>query len=382
MAIFLLIFLVLLLIYSFLIDFYRRGWKGVPIHKIEPSNDIKVSVIIAVRNEEDNIPGLLKCLNEQDYPKDKYEVIIADDSSTDNTFMVVSNIYFDYLSKIALKLEGSGSKKEALQACITVASGEMIIATDADCRMGSSWISAYVSFYKKTGAQCIAAPVKMDWDNSLLQIFQTLDFLAMQAITGASVSRRFHTMCNGANFAYTKQAFIEVNGFEGIDRIPSGDDMLLMHKISVAYPGKVMYMKNPESVVFTKAESSWKSFFHQRIRWASKAVHYKDRKIFYALVLTYLVNVCYLILGIASFFDVRWLSFFLLLLIAKILIEFPFINAAAIFFNQQQLMKFFPFLQPLHILYVIIAGWFGRFGSYVWKSRTIKNSGSGNLVKQ
>ena len=141
-------------------------------------------------------------------------------------------------------------------------------------------------------------------------------------------------------------------------------------------------MKNSEAIVTTHPEPSWKKFIQQRIRWASKAVHYKDKRIIYVLALTYLLNVCYLVLAIAAILKIYWLSFLLLLLLAKVLIEFPFVNAAAIFFRQQKLMKYFPFLEPLHILYVIVSGWLGRFGSYEWKSRVIKNRGRGNLVKQ
>lgn len=43
-------------------------------------------------------------------------------------------------------------------------------------------------------------------------------------------------MCNGANLAYERKAFNEVNGFAGVDHIASGDDMLLMHKIGKQYP--------------------------------------------------------------------------------------------------------------------------------------------------
>lgn len=380
MAIFLLIFLVLLLLYSLLIDFYRRSWNSIKQQVVEDVESVKLSVIVPVRNEEHNIEGVLSVLLSQQYPKEFYEVIIIDDHSTDSTYQKLST-YAERVKVIQLPAEIS-SKKKAIEYGIRAATGDLIVTTDADCRMGVYWLKCFASFYKATGAQFIAAPVKMEGKNSVLNVFQSLDFLAMQAITGASVSKQFHAMCNGANIAYTRKAFAEVNGFEGIDQIPSGDDMLLMHKISAAFPGKAVYMKNRDSIVTTSPETTWKKFIHQRIRWASKAVHYKDKKIFYVLLLTYVVNVCYLALGIAAFFDLRWLAMFGLLLFAKILIEFPFINAAALFFGQQKLMKFFPVLQPLHIVYVIVAGWLGRFGSYRWKDRTIKNKETGNLVKQ
>ena len=376
MTIFLLIFLILLVIYSFLIDYYRRAWKQIPIHEIQHATEVRISVIIAVRNEEGNIGELLEAIQNQSYPKDKFEVICVDDHSTDNTpaFLNASKNKYENLVIMALP-EGICSKKRAIETGIGVAKGELIITTDADCRMGALWISSYASFYKATGASFIAAPVCMDARNTLTGIFQSLDFMAMQAITGASVYKHFHTMCNGANLAYSKQAFVEVDGFAGIDEIPSGDDMLLMYKIFSIHSEKVLYMKNSEAIVTTTPESSWKSFLQQRIRWASKAVHYKDKKLIYVLALTYLVNVFFLVLAIAAIIQISWFWFLLLFIIAKILIEFPFVNSAALFFGQQRLMKYFPLLQPLHIVYVIVSGLLGRFGSYEWKTRTIKNKG-------
>ena len=179
-------------------------------------------------------------------------------------------------------------------------------------------------------------------------------------------------MCNGANLAYTKQVFDEVGGFDGIDKIPSGDDMLLMYKIYRKYPRSVAYLKNKNAIVITQPVLKWKDFFNQRIRWASKATHYDDKKIFWILLLVYIINFCFLFLGIASFWKATWFFFFLLLLIGKVLIEFPFVNAIAIFYAETKWMKYFPLMQPFHILYTVITGWLGKFGSYEWKGRRIK----------
>lgn len=382
MAIFLLIFLLLLVAYSILIDYYRRRWNGIRLVKTGDSQDVKVSVVVAVRNEEKNIEKLVSLLSAQRYPRDLYEIIIVDDHSSDGTYDRLKSLSATHSLTLIQLPEGITSKKKAIERGLHAANCELIITTDADCEMGEHWLSSFASFYRKTGAQFIAAPVKMESGSRIQGIFQTLDFLAMQGITGASVSSRFHTMCNGANLGYTKKAFLEVNGFEGIDDIPSGDDMLLMHKIYLTHPDLVLFMKNPEAIVTTYPEASWKDFINQRIRWASKAVHFKDKKVFYVLLLTYVINVCFLVLAVAALFDIRWLSFLFLLLFAKVLIEFPFVNAVAQFFRQQKLMRVFPFLQPLHILYIVISGWLGRFGSYKWKARIIKNKGTGNLVKQ
>src|ERR1700741_4803978 len=111
-----------------------------------------------------------------------------------------------------------------------------------------------------------------------------MDFLVLQGITGASVTKKIHSMCNGANLAYEKKIFYEVNGFAGIDHIASGDDMLLMHKIAKIYPGRIGYLKSTEAIVNTQPMATWPDFFNQRIRWASKATHYNDKRIFWVLL--------------------------------------------------------------------------------------------------
>ncbi len=67
-------------------------------------------------------------------------------------------------------------------------------------------------------------------------------------------------MCNGANLAYKREVFYEVDGFKGIDNIASGDDMLLMHKIWKRYPNQIGYLKAKEAIVETEAAPTWKAF--------------------------------------------------------------------------------------------------------------------------
>ncbi|MEO8582291.1 MAG: glycosyltransferase [Flavitalea sp.] len=374
MVIFIIIFSFLFILYGLLIHYYRTAWNAIPEYTGTQAATVKISVIVAVRNEEKNITALLNSLFNQDYPKSLFEVIIINDHSTDHTGQIVNDfISFDKSNLLFINLkENITSKKSAIKEGINNATGELIVTTDADCTMKVSWLSTIASYYRSTNAQFIAAPVLMDTSKTFIGIFQSLDFLTLQGITGASVFRRFHTMCNGANLAYTKKAFEEVNGFEGIDSIPSGDDMLLMHKIYARYPQQVHYLKSKLAFVSTRPEASWRGFLHQRIRWASKSAHYKDRRIFYILLLTYLINAGMFLLAVVSFIGPNGLAMVLLFLLAKILIEFPFVNAVAIYFNQNKLMRWFPLLQPVHIIYILVAGWLGKFGSYKWKSRTVK----------
>src|SRR5206468_12036975 len=124
--------------------------------------------------------------------------------------------------------------------------------TDADCVPGPQWLESIHEAWQKNGLRFLAAPVRLLNDGSLIQRFQALDFLSLQGITGASVSTGFHTLCNGANLAYDKQAFLDVDGFAGIDRVASGDDMLLMYKIWKRFPGSVRFLKDRRAIVDTE----------------------------------------------------------------------------------------------------------------------------------
>jgi cellulose synthase/poly-beta-1,6-N-acetylglucosamine synthase-like glycosyltransferase len=364
--------------YSLLIEYYRKAWNSIP-EEFMPADIVttKVSVIIALRNEAGNMKTLLQSLLAQDYPAGLWEIVLIDDHSDDDTWKMILQASEEYALIKAIRQNNSNErsqahKKIALTQGIEASSGDLIVTTDADCIFPPQWLSSLVTCYELKGAQFIAAPVAINIESGFLAVFENLDFLTLQGITGAAVHKKFHCMCNGANLAYTKKAFYEVKGFEGIDTIPSGDDMLLMFKIFVKYPDRVFYMKNRQAIVSTQPVRSWKAFFNQRIRWASKATYYQDKKISAVLVLVYLVNLCFLVSAIASFWKTNYFAFFSLMLIAKVLIEFPFVNSVAKFFGQQRLMKYFPLLQPLHIMYVIVSGWLGKFGSYEWKGRSIK----------
>jgi len=362
----------LFIFYSILILFYRTGWRELkPFSHPDQKLPIKISVIIPARNEEENIGKLLSSLEKQTYPSHLFEVIVVDDHSTDNTAAVASDYSFAKL--IQLEFDNINSyKKKAIETGIAAATGDLIVTTDADCIVPGNWLKTISSFKEKTNAVFIAAPVVLESESNLLQTFQTLDFLVLQGITAASVQKRFHNMCNGANLAYERKAFFEVNGFTGIDHIASGDDMLLMQKIAQRFPGKVSYLLSKDVIVTTQPAKTWKEFFSQRIRWASKATDYNDIKILSTLFLVYFFNCALLALFITGF----WMHFLWLalvgILILKTIIELTFIYPVARFYNKQNLIKWFPFFQPIHIIYTVIAGWLGVFGSFEWKERRVK----------
>lgn len=378
MPMLLIIIAALFFLYAALIIFYTKSWREVPETLVLKNDVINFSIIIPARNEEKNIGGLLQSIFQQNYPQHLLEVIVVDDHSTDTTAEEVAK--YAEIKLISLQDDAINSyKKKAIETGIAAAKNEWIICTDADCLVPENWLAAFASIIQKENAVFVAAPVSLspsasqggDKSNALY-IFQALDFMTLQGITAGSVHKKVHSMCNGANLAYRKDVFYKVGGFAGIDNIASGDDMLLMYKIWKKYPQQISYLKSRNAVVQTEAAPDWKAFFNQRIRWASKATSYDDKRIFAVLLLVYLFNLSFLVLAIASFYNIQYFYFLLILWVSKTLVEWPFISMVSSFFNRQHLLKYFFFFQPLHIAYTIISGFLGSFGKYEWKGRKVK----------
>ncbi len=386
--IFLVITILLLIPYSILILYYRKSWieleSYIPSKRITGNELPFVSIIIAARNEEEKIGCCIQSIINQSYPQDEFEIIVTDDHSTDKTVSVIQsfqneNIRVINLADFTQHMILNSYKKKSIETALLFAKGELIVTTDADCIVPEKWIETLVSYYKERNPVLVALPVAFSpsafgagYGVRLLNIFQSLDFITLQGITGASVYKNFHTMCNGANLAYEKKVFYEVGGFDAIDEIASGDDMLLMQKFQNAYPGKIMFLKSQDVIVETQSVKTLKDFINQRIRWASKADKYTDKKITAVLLLVYFLNAWMFILGICSFFYIKTFYLFLISIAIKIIVEFFFLYPVSKFFGNQKLLWWFVPAQPFHILYTLIAGWLGKFGSYSWKGRIVK----------
>jgi cellulose synthase/poly-beta-1,6-N-acetylglucosamine synthase-like glycosyltransferase len=397
MTILFIITILLFVVYAALLVYYRMAWQQLPAPAPLTAPSTTVTVIIPARNEEAAIGNCLESIVSQGYPAHLLQIIVADDFSTDGTADIVrsfadKNVQLLQLGDVVTNPLNS-YKKKAIELAIAQSTGQLIITTDADCTVPPLWLHTIVSFYQKERPAFIAAPVSINCSNRAVEIFQALDFMTLQGITGASVHKKIHTMCNGANLAYERSVFYEVNGFKNIDHIASGDDMLLMHKIYERYPERVLFLKSKDAIVHTEPVHTIRQFFNQRIRWASKADKYTDKRIFPVLLLVYLFNALMLVLPITAVFaNTQYpipnpqhpilnssflifnspLKYWLLLLTLKTLIELYFLYPVATFFNKTILLWLFPLAQPFHIIYTVIAGWLGKFGNYTWKGRNVK----------
>jgi cellulose synthase/poly-beta-1,6-N-acetylglucosamine synthase-like glycosyltransferase len=370
---------ILSLVYAWIMWRYIYHWEKLEVWETptdyKPST--KISLIIPVRNEAENINACLQSIFRQNYPQQLMEVIVVDDHSTDQTPQILNQIKDKrlkilWLSDFVDVSEERAFKKKAITVAIDQATGDLIVTTDGDCIVPPRWLQRMAHFYETKGVKFIAAPVNFYKERNLLEHFQSLDFTGMMAITGAGIHGQFMNMCNGANLAYDKKAFQVVDGFSGINHLASGDDMLLMQKIAQRFPGKIGYLKNEAATVLTKAQETLSDFYNQRLRWASKSADYKEWKVTAMLGVVWLFCLSIVFSLIAVLFlglSVLWLFFGQVLI--KTAVDYALLRRTTRFFNRTDLMKYFLLSQVMHIFYIVSIGTLSIFiKKYNWKDRT------------
>ena len=322
-----------------------------------------ITVIIAARNEEDNLPSLLDDLVNQKIDKNKFEVIIANDRSMDKTEEIIneySNKYKFIKAIHITKEDEMAPKKYALENAINKSEGEIILATDADCRVSSDWAISMASLVFQTD-KVIIGYSKVSGQNILIHEIQKIDFLGIMAANGGLLTNGIVCSGSGQNLGYKKKDLYNIGGFEEVKHRESGDDMYIVQKISKIKGATFNYDKN--SFVTTLPKNSLSSFINQRIRWASnsKLTLFTSPLFFLFLTSAFLANVNILISLLFS------LNTFVILIVVKFLLELLVLNIGSKLFLTG--LSFYSYIvwnltQPVYILIVGIGGLADKF---TWK---------------
>ncbi|MCU0340776.1 MAG: glycosyltransferase [Spirosomaceae bacterium] len=379
---------ILLLCYALACAWLCWQWWKIPVRPVSiqslPAN-FRLSVVIPVRNEAAHIGALLEDLVKQTLPKHAFEVIVVNDASTDDTVQIVRHFQRRnnlHLTLIDLpEIAHTSPKKRAITEALQVASGLLIVTTDGDCRVGEEWLASIAHTYLQTGAKLISGPVVLDGNGSneplsvidwVFRWFQTIEFSSLIGTGACLLEAGTPTMCNGANLAYERAAFEAVGGYAGVEHLASGDDEFLLQKIAQRFPGQIYFLKNGKAVVSTQPQPSWRLFYRQRVRWASKWAVNRRVATMLAAVFVFLVNVVTLGLFFAFIFrDVAEPSLVLLMLL-KCGPEFVFLALMMQFFRKKTLIFAIPLIQIVYPLYVLFFGLAAQQKGYEWKGRRLK----------
>ncbi len=341
-------------------------------------NEPFVSVIIPVRNEGDRIIQCLESLILQDYPHGKFEVLISDDFSEERTLDVVNEFIqsHSHLTWIIVKGDPgqitTSGKKGAILRAIEIASGTLILTTDADTQHDPRWISSMALGYCETGAKMILGPVMFLDTKRVFGKLQTLEFLGVMGLTAGFTEIGRPIMCNGANLCYKKEAFYEVGGFSGNEQFASGDDQFLLWKIKQRFGGdSIRFLDDRDAIVTTLPEQGLQSFFRQRFRWISKSRGYHDSMVLAVGAVNYLFQAMIFAGFLLGFLSPLYLYMAVSLLCFKVLVDFPLVFFMARFFGKQHLWIWYIPAQLFQVIYVTISGPMAFLVPVHWKGRRV-----------
>lgn len=357
-------------LYAMMVFCLQLGWQEAVHrkHQVNTPVDHVISVLVPVRNEAHHIASLLDDLLGQNFPKERFEVIVIDDHSEDQTVQVVQEKIKSVSNTIVIQSNGQG-KKAAITTGVQQANGTIIVTTDADCRVGSDWLASIHSAFENETVKMVFGPVRIQPDRTLFSKIQGLEFASLVGTGAATAVFGNPTMCNGANLAYRTEVFTEAGGYSGNEMIASGDDEFLMRKTFARHPTGIRFNNSKNSIVTTQSQSSLSAFVLQRLRWAGKWKHSQDvfTKLLAVFIFVFHFSTLLLLvlLGLNQVHAVLVLALFLV----KGISEFIFLRAVTSWLKVQWNWPSFLALQIFYAPYAIGIGLVSLFKTPEWKGR-------------
>jgi cellulose synthase/poly-beta-1,6-N-acetylglucosamine synthase-like glycosyltransferase len=359
--------------YFLFIFYFYRGWKrSIVFFPSENPIDFYTTILIPFRNEEKNIAMVMKSINVQIFDKSKFEVLWIDDFSTDRSIEILRN-YIDKSNQriislsdsIDLRYSNTNNKKRAITEGVESSKGELIICLDADTFFGKEWLSTMVQYHKDLQKNFYGGVVLYPPQEGFFRQFLEVDQINNVAIALSTISQGNPTMINGANMAFTKEIFRQVNGYKGIENVVSGDDMMLMHRVAAYDRSQIGFVHHPKSNVFTLPLDTLSEFIHQRTRWFAKTFSYENKSATIAALIGFCINLFLIYCLIASNFgNVNSLIF----LFVKIASDTFFLNKVLRKIGRPSLTYYLPFFSITFSIYVVGVGVLALIYPYKWKT--------------
>ena len=359
------LFLLILFLYTRLFFFYTKSWKEIKLPS-EKNNSDYISVIVACRNEEKNISNLIEDVKSQCFDENRFEMIVVNDHSEDGTLKILNYESEKWNNLRIINLDNKVfGKKYAIKEAAKIAKGEIIICTDADCRVGENWIQTMSDYFTNTDCKFVSASIFYKEQNSLFSKYQMLEILSLVSTSGAAINRKKATICNGANLAFRKKEYLEIpedefNNF-------TTDDVSLLHYFKKNFTNSISFSKQKETIVSTSESPTFLSYLSQKFRWISSTKSLKDRDTILVSLLVYCMNLL-IILTIflfpyyfpknsCGYYNelVVIFSFIFLIYFIKFISDYLFLKSVLSFFDKRNLLIYlFPFTLINAVFTVVI----------------------------
>jgi len=323
---------------------------------------VNISIIIALRNEEKNVDGLVESLNQLNYPKEKFEVIFVDDHSTDMTYDKLKTKIDSIINFSVLELKGTEKigKREALTFGIGKSKHPYILITDADCRPQSHWLKAYSNNFNP-GYQMLFGIAPYYQRENLVNKISCFENLKGTLLSFAMASYGLPYTAAARNFGFTMNAFESLGGYTKTKDTISGDDDLLLRE-AVKNKIKIGVVTDSGSFVYSETKNSFNEYFQQKARHTQTSFHYLKR---HQVILGFLnlLNLSFLFSPLLMFFN----PLLGILFPSKLIIDFIVVKTNQIKFSYKFSIAEIFYLQIFYELLLIIHFFNARFSEIRWK---------------
>lgn len=372
LLIFVVVLGILTAIYSVVMLIFAIGLKRLRKNKIaEPNNWPSLSIIVPARNEASVLPWTLSSLMKQDYPGN-WEVIVVDDRSDDESPAILASLAQRYSQLRIVRINeclGVSPKKQALAKGISTACGEIIVTTDADCQYHSAWLSGLVC-HMSDDVGVVAGLTIFDLPEStsvpLWQKIQWLDFFVQNFLAAGALGWNHAASCNGSNLCFRRRVYDEIAGYGNSAAVVSGDDVLFAQRVAAQTRWKMVFATSPETIVRSLPVENVRELFHQRLRWASKGISYRGSMLGFLFAI-YGYYCMLLALPLTAILVPSLLLPTLAIWGTKLAVDTILVVSGANVFGQQQLIRYFPAYELLHVLFTPFFGILGLVLPYQWK---------------
>lgn len=362
-----LIFLSLAGVYFFKIIFFRVGCfraDKVGVSTAQPF----VSVIIAARDEEQNIGRCLEALSKIEYPSDRLEIIVIDDQSADRTGEITEDWKKRIVTLISMKTNGTmhnlHGKANAVAQAIEQSHGEIILTTDADCVVQPSWVKNIVKRYTPE-VGCVCGYTLLE-TKGIFSGMQSLDWAYLLTIASAGVGWNLPLSAVGNNMSFRRKAFDEVGGYRGIG-FSVTEDMALLKAIGYKTKWKIRYPLRKETLVWSSACANIREIYLQKKRWGRGGI--RIHPLGY-LIMSVGFLMCASVLVMP--FLVTHLWSYAIGLAAKWIGDWYLVQRTLAVLGQKRLRRYFIVYEIYYVLYVILLPFILLFtGRVTWKGRKL-----------
>lgn len=258
---------------GFLLRLLTKAAEPIRDYSYQP----KVSVLVPVYNEGENILNTLNSIINADWPREKLEIIAYDDHSKDDSMMYVQQIADAHpgLVQVGRNPVNSGKHLTVLNAS-KQATGEVFIVIDSDCIFHRDVIKELVACFgdERVGAVGGSVGITNINDNVYTMSQAITYFKSFQVSKLAQILQGGVSCISGCLFAVRAAVYRDIEeeihnlNFLGV-KVRAGEDRYMTHVIML-HGWRTLI--NPHAICWTSVPNSFGVFFKQQLRWSRSAL--------------------------------------------------------------------------------------------------------------